>query len=64
MNEDIRNTVRERYGRAAAVKATCALSLADAWIAAAALELDATLIHKDPEFGDVAGLRQERLPQH
>jgi predicted nucleic acid-binding protein len=48
--------------RAASVKATHALSLADAWIAAAALELDATLVHKDPEFESVAELRQERLP--
>ncbi|MGC2166104.1 MAG: hypothetical protein WA632_08835 [Gallionella sp.] len=36
--------------------------LADAWIAAAALELDATLVHKDPEFENLPGLRKERLP--
>lgn len=48
--------------RAAGIKATHALSIADAWIAAAALELGATLVHKDPEFENVAGLSEERLP--
>lgn len=35
---------------AAAIKATYPLSVADAWIAACALQESATLIHKDPEF--------------
>ncbi|MGC2166101.1 MAG: PIN domain-containing protein [Gallionella sp.] len=48
--------------RAASVKATHPLSLADAWIAAAALQLDATLVHKDPEFENLPGLSEERLP--
>jgi predicted nucleic acid-binding protein len=48
--------------RAAEIKAMFPLSLADAWIAASALELDAVLVHKDPEFEKVSGLRQERLP--
>lgn len=48
--------------RAAAIKAQFPVSLADAWIAAAALELDAVLVHKDPEFEQIAGLKQERLP--
>ena len=48
--------------RAAQVKATHRLSLADAWIAATALELDATLVHKDPEFENLPGLLQECLP--
>lgn len=48
--------------RAAAVKACFSLSLADAWIAAAALQLDAILVHKDPEFEKVADLKQESLP--
>ena len=48
--------------RAAEMKACFPLSLADAWIAAAALELDAVLIHKDPEFENVPGLQQECLP--
>ena len=36
--------------RAAAIKATHNLSLADAWIAASALLEGAVLVHKDPEF--------------
>ena len=48
--------------RAAAVKACFPLSLADAWIAASALQLDAILVHKDPEFVMVADLKQESLP--
>lgn len=48
--------------RAAEIKARFPLSLADAWIAATALELDAVLIHKDPEFEKVSGLQQEILP--
>lgn len=48
--------------RASEIKARFPLSLADAWIAAAALELEAVLVHKDPEFENVSGLRQEILP--
>lgn len=48
--------------RAASIKANHPLSLADAWIAAAALELGATLVHKDPEFENLPGLTEERLP--
>lgn len=48
--------------RAAAIKACFSLSLADAWIAAAALQLEAVLVHKDPEFEKVAELKQESLP--
>ena len=48
--------------RAAMVKATHPLSLADAWIAAAALERGLTLVHKDPEFEKLPGLLEERLP--
>lgn len=48
--------------RAASVKATHALSVADAWIAATALELSATLVHKDPEFEQLPLLNEERLP--
>src|SRR4029453_7159686 len=36
--------------QAARIKAGGALSVADAWIAATALERDAVLLHKDPEF--------------
>ena len=47
--------------RAASIKACQSLSLADAWIAAAAQEIGATLLHKDPEFRAVAELSQEWL---
>ncbi len=48
--------------RAASLKALHPMSLADAWIAATALECEATLVHKDPEFQPVKGLLEERLP--
>ena len=35
----------------AGIKARTPLSVADAWIAATAERLGATLVHKDPEFG-------------
>lgn len=46
---------------AAEVKATCRLSVADAWIAASAILLQATLVHKDPEF-EPLDIPQHRLP--
>ena len=46
---------------AAQIKATHALSFADAWIAAAALHSGATLLHKDPVFQVIDGLAQEWL---
>ena len=48
---------------AAELKASHRLSLADAWIAAAALQCGATLLHKRPEFQPIAGLDQEWLGQ-
>jgi predicted nucleic acid-binding protein len=45
---------------AASVKARYPLSVADAWIAAAALGANATLVHKAPEFAAVA-VAQEAL---
>lgn len=47
--------------RAAEVKASHSLSLADAWIAACALEVGAILVHKDPEFQALA-VEQDVLP--
>jgi predicted nucleic acid-binding protein len=47
--------------RAAGIKACHTLSLADAWIAAAAQQIGATLLHKDPEFQAISDLRQEWL---
>ena len=46
---------------AARVKASGQLSLADAWMAALALLHDAQLVHTDPEFDNVAGLRSVKL---
>lgn len=47
---------------AAQVKANAKLSFADAWVASLALLNDADLIHKDPEFDGVPGLKALRLP--
>ena len=46
---------------AARIKAAGGLSLADAWIAALASLSDAELVHKDPEFDKVPGLRSVKL---
>ena len=48
--------------QAAMVKATCPVSVADAWICSLALLLDAQLMHKDPEFDCVPDLKVLRLP--
>ncbi len=48
--------------RAAQIKATHHLSLSDAWIGAAALLENGTLVHKDPEF-DALQCPQLKLPQ-
>jgi ribonuclease VapC len=42
--------------RAARIKATHRLSVADAWIAATALLTGSRLVHKDPEFRPLEGL--------
>lgn len=52
---------RDWSHEAAIIKSRGGLSLADAWIAALALRLDAELFHKDKEFDSVAGLRSIRL---
>jgi len=54
----------EPLGLAAArIKAGHKLSVADAWIAATAERLGATLVHKDPEFESLAKLiRLKALP--
>ena len=46
---------------AARVKAKGRLSLADAWVAGLALQENAVLVHKDPEFEAVADLQHLRL---
>jgi predicted nucleic acid-binding protein len=47
---------------AARVKAGGKISFADSWMAALAILRDAMLVHKDPEFDAVDGLRMVRLP--
>jgi predicted nucleic acid-binding protein len=47
--------------KAAEIKAVHRLSVADAWIAAAAILCPAVLVHKDPEF-DQLDIPQHRLP--
>jgi len=47
--------------KAAELKATRRISLADAWIAAAALLEGASLVHKDPEFQELE-IQQLLLP--
>jgi len=50
-----------RRAHAAGIKARHALSVADAWIAAAALQVGATLLHNDPEFRAIADRPQTWL---
>jgi predicted nucleic acid-binding protein len=47
--------------QAARIKAGGGLSMGDAWIAALAVQQDATLVHKDKEFDRVSGLRSLHL---
>lgn len=47
--------------QAASIKANHALSVADAWIAAAAQREGAVLVHKDPEFSALVQISQEWL---
>ena len=47
---------------AASLKARYPISLGNAWIAATALQCDAVLVHKDPEFESVPALQNEPLP--
>lgn len=48
--------------QAATLKSRSPLSVADAWIASLAILKNAELIHKDPEFEQVAGLPMLKLP--
>lgn len=47
--------------KAAEIKASYQLSLADAWISACAILQEAVLLHKDPEFAAIQ-MKQEALP--
>jgi predicted nucleic acid-binding protein len=57
----IRHEDEELLQKAAELKAKYPLSLADAWIAAAAILEGAVLVHKDPEFEAVQS-EQFKLP--
>lgn len=52
---------KELLEQAAEIKATQRMSLADAWISAAAIQENATLVHKDPEFNPL-DCQQLKLP--
>ena len=52
---------KELLERAATIKATHSLSIADAWIAASALLQEAVLVHKDTEFSSLK-VQQLSLP--
>lgn len=53
----------ELIALAARMKGMYRLSLADAWVLAAAKQLDAVLVHKDPEFEQAAAeVRLQPLP--
>lgn len=51
------------FEKAIEIKAAKSLSVCDSWIIATAIGLDATLIHKDPEFEQVKTLvKLQALP--
>src|SRR4051794_9489198 len=59
----VRIESHSEWGRkAAGLKARGRLSMADAWNAALAMVLGTELVHKDPEFDHVQGLKHRRLP--
>ena len=47
--------------KAAQIKASGRISVADSWIAATASVFESTLVHKDPEFDAVTDISQESL---
>ena len=57
----VRESTPEWRRAAASVKAQSSLSVADSWIAALAILSDGELVHKDPEFDEVEGLKAVRL---
>jgi predicted nucleic acid-binding protein len=59
---EIEDSTQEWRHEAARVKATASVSLADAWICSLAWLVDAELVHKDPEYDTVPGLRSLPLP--
>jgi predicted nucleic acid-binding protein len=59
---EIEESTQEWRHEAANVKASASISLADAWMCSLAFLLDAELVHKDPEYDGVPGLRALQLP--
>jgi predicted nucleic acid-binding protein len=59
---EIEESTQEWRHEAARVKAIASISLADAWICGLACLMDAELVHKDPEYDGVPGLRALQLP--
>jgi predicted nucleic acid-binding protein len=59
---EIEESSREWRHEAARVKASASISLADAWMCSLACLMDAELVHKDPEYDGVPGLRAQQLP--
>jgi ribonuclease VapC len=54
---------RALCGESAKLKAKHKISFADSFVAATAMRLNATLVHRDPEFGALApDLRRTMLP--
>lgn len=57
---DIRDGIFEK---AIEIKATKSLSVCDSWIVATAMDLNAILLHKDPEFEQMKGaMKLKALP--
>jgi len=58
---DVKESTPDWGIRAAHIKSNARVSLGDAWVAALALESEATLVHKDPEFESVNELKDMKL---
>ena len=59
---EIEESTQEWRHEAARAKAGASISLADAWMCSLACLLDAELVHKDPEYDGIRGLRALQLP--
>jgi predicted nucleic acid-binding protein len=62
MPVQIESPTRQHCAEAGWLRGRYTLSTADAIIATQAIAANAELVHKDPEFDQVPGLRQRRLP--
>jgi predicted nucleic acid-binding protein len=62
MPVQIESPTRQHCAEAGWLRGRYTLSTADAIIAAQAIAANAELVHKDPEFDQVPGLRHRRLP--